>query len=609
MSWPIASFALLGLALVAGFAWYEREHPSARVLALVATLAALAALGRIAFEPIPNVKPTTDVVLIGGWALGGPAGFAVGAVAALASNVVFGQGPWTPFQMLGWGLCGLMGAALGRATGHRPASRWALAAACAAAAMVYGVVVDFGTAVTGGGQDVLPRFGAMYLGSSLPWNLAHAGGNVVFALVFGPALQRALLRYRARFTVTWRPAAAAPLAVAAALGLLALAAPLALAVRPSTYLRNAQNADGGWGEAAGKPSSTLFTGWATLGLAATGINPADQSHGGASALSALAAQAPRLHAAGDLERTILIVHAAGLSPRSFAGRDLVAALLAKRHRSGKFSGGVTLTAFGILALRAAGYTSYSPAVRRSAAWIVSRQARDGGWNFAGVRSGSTPDDTGAVLQALAVTGRRHSRAVRRGVAWLRRHQRRDGGFAAFGSSNAQSTSYAVQGLVASGRNPARLHRHGARSPLAYLRAMTTASGSVRYSRTSGQTPVWVTAQATLALRHRVFPLAPQPRAPRVRPGPRPASISGAGGSAGGAASGGGSPSAGATGAGGDGGGGAATAPHRTGTAASPKPPAASGAGPVIGSDGVGTAARMAGILSALALAPFPTGNR
>ena len=110
MTWIVASFALLGVALVAGFAWYERSHPTARVLALIATLAALAALGRVAFAPLPNVKPTTDIVLLTGYVLGGAPGFAVGAVAALASNVFFGQGPWTPWQMVGWGAAGLAGA-------------------------------------------------------------------------------------------------------------------------------------------------------------------------------------------------------------------------------------------------------------------------------------------------------------------------------------------------------------------------------------------------------------------------------------------------------------------------------------------------------------------
>jgi energy-coupling factor transport system substrate-specific component len=96
MSWPLASFAVLALALAAGFGWYECARPSAKLLALVATLAALAALGRVAFAPIPSIEPTTEIVLLAGYTLGGAPGFVVGAVTALASNVFFGQGPFTP---------------------------------------------------------------------------------------------------------------------------------------------------------------------------------------------------------------------------------------------------------------------------------------------------------------------------------------------------------------------------------------------------------------------------------------------------------------------------------------------------------------------------------
>src|SRR5204862_1141691 len=141
--------AILGAALVAGFAWYERTHPSSRVLALVATLAALAALGRIAFAPLPNVKPTTDIVLIAGFVLGGAPGFVVGATAALASNLVFGQGPWTPWQMVAWGLAGLIGAALGRASGRR-AGRLQLALACALAGAAFRAIMDASVWVTFG---------------------------------------------------------------------------------------------------------------------------------------------------------------------------------------------------------------------------------------------------------------------------------------------------------------------------------------------------------------------------------------------------------------------------------------------------------------------------
>jgi len=66
----------------------------------------------------------------------------------------------------------------------------------------------------------------------------------------------------------------------------------------------------------------------------------------------------------------------------------------------------------------------------------------------------------------------------------------------------------VQGLIAAGRNPSRVRRAGSRTPIAYLRSLVTPSGAVRYSRTSAQTPVWVTAQALVALAGKAFPLAP-----------------------------------------------------------------------------------------------------
>jgi energy-coupling factor transport system substrate-specific component len=203
MSWVAGSGLVLVLALGLGFAWYEREHPTARMLALIATLAALAALGRIAFAPLPNVKPTTDIVLIAGYALGGAPGFVVGAVAALASNVFFGQGPWTPWQMAAWGLIGLGGALLARA-GGRHLGRYGLAAACGVAGLVYGTILNFSLWVTYSGDHTTAKLLA-YGTTSLPFDLAHALGNVAFCLAFGPALVRSLQRFRDRFEVEWLP--------------------------------------------------------------------------------------------------------------------------------------------------------------------------------------------------------------------------------------------------------------------------------------------------------------------------------------------------------------------------------------------------------------------
>ena len=203
MSWIAGSGLVLVLALALGFAWYEREHPTSRMLALIATLAALAALGRVAFAPIPNVKPTTDIVLIAGYALGGAPGFVVGAVAALASNVFFGQGPWTPWQMAAWGIVGLGGAVFARMTARR-VGRWSLALACALAGVVYGAILNFSLWVTYSGDHTFDKLVA-YGATSFPFDVAHVLGNVAFCLAFGPALLGSLQRFRARFEVDWLP--------------------------------------------------------------------------------------------------------------------------------------------------------------------------------------------------------------------------------------------------------------------------------------------------------------------------------------------------------------------------------------------------------------------
>ena len=173
----------------------------------------------------------------------------------------------------------------------------------------------------------------------------------------------------------------------------------------------------------------------------------------------------------------------------------------------------------MLALRSAGRTPRHRSVRRAASWITGQANRDGGFNFGGRGGPSGVDDTGAALQALAAAGRRRTRVVQRAARWMVRRQASDGGFALIpgGPSNAQSTAWAVQGLVAAGRDPAKVRRNGSRDPMSYLRSLTAPSGEVRYSRTSRQTPVWVTAQAVMALSRRALPIPRVPRARRAAP--------------------------------------------------------------------------------------------
>jgi Prenyltransferase and squalene oxidase repeat len=539
VSWQLGAFGLLAVALGAGFAWYERARPDARIIALVGTLAAFAALGRIAFAAVPNVKPTTDIVLIAGYALGGAPGFAIGALAALTSNFFFGQGPWTPWQMAAWGATGILGAALAWAmrarTGApaaRPLGRWVLAIVCCAAGFAFTVIQDVGDWVSFSDHS-LGQLG-VYVGQGLGFDAVHAAGCVGFALALGPALTRSIQRFARRIEVTWIPVerVVAPLlAVALAVGALgalgshppvaraaavaraaSVTAPAALSARAANYLLGSENADGGFGAAPGQPSDPLYAGWAALGLASAGHDL--NSLGDAEGLMDYIARGASTNDVGALERTILVVRAAGLSARSFGGRDLIAALERRFRGDGSISGQVNLTAFAVLALRAdgVGLASDSKTMR----WLVRQQDADGGFSFAGTGGSSDVDDTGAALEALAGDGAA-GHAKSRAVAFLRRQQDSDGGFPSQPGmgSNAQSTAWAIQGLEAAGVSPATLHRGGAVSPLAYLDSLVGANGAVRYSRGVTQTPVWVTGEALMAMEGKPLPIA----APAPPPAP------------------------------------------------------------------------------------------
>ncbi len=534
MSWQLVSFLILAVVLLGGFAWYERSRPPAQVVALVAALAALGIAGRIAFAAFPNVKPTTDIVIFAGYALGPAPGFAVGAFSALVSNFWFGQGPWTPWQMAAWGLCGILGAAL--ALGARNVGRLTLALVCGLAAVGYGAILNFSLMATYGGSLSWARF-AFYETHAIPFEVAHATGNVVLALVAGPAMIRMLIRFRERFEwrrATPRPAPDAPTGSASSAGgaretmptgaiVALLVAVLLLGAFASAHaeaaaktgpeaaaawLESAQNEDGGYGESVGAKSGQEMTGWAMLGLEAAGINPRDVTTDGNSPVAFLQEEIATVRSPGDLARTILALEGAGVEPREFGGRNLVAALLAKRRPDGSYEDWPNSTAYAVLALRSAGIANLAD----SLAWLREVQNEDGGWGDV-VGSPSNADGTGAVLQALSPS----SQAAQRAVGYLRQAQQKGGGFRLGGNGalNTQSTAWAIEGLLAAGADPAQFKK-GGKSAYDYLEDNQSGDGHYRYSSRSDQSPVWVTGEVLVAASHEHLPLAAPPRAPQPR---------------------------------------------------------------------------------------------
>ncbi|WP_310550993.1 ECF transporter S component [Paenibacillus glufosinatiresistens] len=192
-----ASLVLLAAAMAPFFARFELRRVEAREIVLLAVLAAMAAMGRVAFAPLPSVQPTSFVIIVTALVFGGESGFLVGAVAALVSNLFLGQGPWTPWQMFAWGL---MGASAGwlRHPLLLLRSRILLCLFGAVWGFLFGWIMNIWTLLTIpdalNWATVLLKYSA-----SVPFDLAHAAANTVLLALFARPWVRILTRFKVKY--------------------------------------------------------------------------------------------------------------------------------------------------------------------------------------------------------------------------------------------------------------------------------------------------------------------------------------------------------------------------------------------------------------------------
>jgi hypothetical protein len=248
-----------------------------------------------------------------------------------------------------------------------------------------------------------------------------------------------------------------------------------LAASPVSFLQSRAH-DGAFAEPNGT-SDALLTSWAVLGLRAAGADAPGS-------LDYLRSQEANLQSSNDVAIVALAEQALGARNPALLARLQVRA-------NGQVGPTLNSTYWGVLALGRA-----SPATTR---FILRNQARSGGFSW---YAGGEPDsnDTAAALEALRVAHVR-GRPVTRAVAFLRTFQNADGGFELTRGrgSDAQSTAWAIQGLVAAGAKPPR-------AAFTYLARLKQPDGSYRYSVRYATTPVWVTSQVLAALAKKPFPL-------------------------------------------------------------------------------------------------------
>lgn len=104
----LSGLTVIVLTMAAFFLHFESRKPQARELVILAVLCALAVGSRAAFAAVPHFKPMLAIVMLTGIAFGPESGFLCGAISGFASNFIFGQGPWTPWQMFAYGIAGLL---------------------------------------------------------------------------------------------------------------------------------------------------------------------------------------------------------------------------------------------------------------------------------------------------------------------------------------------------------------------------------------------------------------------------------------------------------------------------------------------------------------------
>lgn len=189
------SIILLGIWIL--LAWCGRKLQAKEVVVLV-SLSGIAVVSRMAFFWAPQWKPMTALVFISGSVFGPLSGMLVGVLSAFLSNFVFGQGPWTPFQMLGMGIVGMIGGFL-----HTDRKWLASAISFLTVLCLYGPIVNFASYLMMHPAINFKGFWVIEL-SGLPFDLVHAVSTVVFLFFLWNPMRGKLMRFKSKYRILQR---------------------------------------------------------------------------------------------------------------------------------------------------------------------------------------------------------------------------------------------------------------------------------------------------------------------------------------------------------------------------------------------------------------------
>ena len=185
------SFFVAVLSVLLFLSGFEKKATGTRRMVIVAVMIAMCVAGRF----IPFFKPVTAITVITAIYLGGESGFLVGSLSALLSNFYFGQGPWTAFQMLAWGLIGLVAGFLSNPLRK---SRAALLTYGVLSGVVFSLIMDIWTVLWYNDNFDLTLY-LTALATALPHTVLYSVSNFIFlwfmAKPFGDKMNRIKNKY------------------------------------------------------------------------------------------------------------------------------------------------------------------------------------------------------------------------------------------------------------------------------------------------------------------------------------------------------------------------------------------------------------------------------
>lgn len=198
INWGLSSSIIAITILMVLLLSFEKREHSLNLLVMIATVSSFAAVGRIVFTGIASLQPMTFIVMIAGYTWGSRAGFLIGMIGAFVSNLYLGQGPWTPWQMIGWGLCGVAAGLLGRNQNSFRLIPFLILSALGG--LFFGLIMNVWHWLAFTFPLRWQTLMAVLI-SSFPLDIVHAVSNVIFAIILGRSFYNVLYRFK-KFLLT-----------------------------------------------------------------------------------------------------------------------------------------------------------------------------------------------------------------------------------------------------------------------------------------------------------------------------------------------------------------------------------------------------------------------